>query len=174
MDNVIETAKSARASCRTCRAKIEKGALRFGEAVENQFSPDGGLALRWHHLACAAKSIPAKVKPVLDVYAGEIGDRAEIEAMLAAGGKASAERAFPYAERAPSGRSRCLQCGEAIAKDEWRVAIEREIDTGAFTRSGAGYLHPRCVDAHAGDIWEVVKENSGLDDAEIEKMRARE
>ena len=37
---------------------------------------------------------------------------------------------FPYTDRAPTGRAKCMQCEEPIAKDSFRVAVEREIDTG--------------------------------------------
>lgn len=170
MENVIEPAKSGRATCRTCRKKIEKGALRFGESMESQFDPDG-TSLLWHHLECAAKKVPDKVKPVLAAYTGDVPDRAALEQTLASA-KKSADRAFPYAERAPSGRSRCLECEETIPKGEWRVAIEREIDTGSFVRTGAGYLHPKCAEAHAGDIWEEVEANSELEPAELDALRA--
>jgi hypothetical protein len=170
MDDVIEVAKSGRATCRTCRKKIDKGVLRFGEAAANQFDPDGGMTMRWHHIECAAGSLGAKVKAVLDAHSGEIPNRAEIEKLITSK-KASAERAFPYAERAPTGRSRCIECNETIEKESWRVAIEREIDTGTITRAGAGYLHPACTEAHAGDVWDAVRENSGLSDAEFQELR---
>lgn len=170
MDNVIEVAKSGRATCRTCRKKIDKGALRFGEAAENAFDPDGGMSLRWHHLECAAKQLPAKVKPALEAYGGDVPNRAEVESLLAAGKKGGGQKAFPYAERAPTGRSRCIECDQAIEKGTWRVAIEREIDTGSFVRTGAGYLHPACVEAQAGDVWDEVEANSGLDEAEQKEL----
>lgn len=170
MDNVIESAKSGRASCRTCRKKIDKGSLRFGEAAENQFDPDGGMTLRWHHLECAAKQMPEKVKPALDAFDGDVPNRAQIDAALASGKKkAAAQKSFPYAEKAPTGRSRCIECGEPIEKDTWRVAVEREIDAGGFQRTGAGYLHPACSEVHAD--WDQVEENSGLDEAELADLR---
>ncbi len=49
----VETAKSSRATCRTCGDKIEKGTLRLGEP--NEF--EGNVSYRWHHLACAAGRI---------------------------------------------------------------------------------------------------------------------
>ena len=52
---------------------------------------------------------------------------------------------FPYADKAPTGRAKCMQCEEPIAKDSIRVAVEREIDTGSMVTRGAGYLHPKCV-----------------------------
>jgi len=52
---------------------------------------------------------------------------------------------FPYVDRAPTGRAKCMQCEEAIEKGSYRVAVEREVDTGSFATRSAGYLHPRCV-----------------------------
>src|SRR3954469_25138236 len=105
MANVIEESKSSRASCRTCRQKIEKGALRFGEEVPNAFDPGGGTAYAWHHLTCAAKKKPAEVKAALDAFAGEVPQRAELDAILAEAKETT--KTFPYAERAPTGRSKC-------------------------------------------------------------------
>jgi len=72
---------------------------------------------------------------------------------------------FPYADRAPTGRAKCMQCEEPIAKDAFRIAVEREVDTGSFVTRGAGYLHPKCVAENL--------ENTGgsLDDM-IEGLRA--
>jgi hypothetical protein len=167
-EDVIEVAKSGRAACRTCREKIAKDVLRFGEMAPNQF--DGGMSLRWHHIECAAKSLGPKLKAAMARYEGEIPDRAKLEELMASGAKTAA-KTFPYVEKAPSGRSRCLECQETIEKGAWRVAIEREIDAGGMTRMGAGYLHPGCAEAHAGDLWDAVKENSGLSDAEFTEAR---
>ncbi|MBZ0117276.1 MAG: hypothetical protein K8H88_09790 [Sandaracinaceae bacterium] len=179
MDNVIEVAKTGRATCRTCRKKIEKATLRFGEAIVNQFDPDGGMTHVWHHLVCAAGRMPDKVKPVLETFEGEIPDRGEIDAALASGGgkkggggTSKAKRNFPYAERAPSGRSKCLECDENIEKDAWRIAIEREIDTGSFMTTGAGYLHPACAGDHVADDWDAIEQNSGLSESDYAALRA--
>jgi poly [ADP-ribose] polymerase len=153
--NVIEEAKSGRASCRTCRKAIGKGELRFGEEAANAFGDQPSM--RWHHLACAAQKLPAELKETLEKYPGEVPERAELEKKMSealAGGHAK-PGGFPYADKAPTGRARCLQCQTAIDKDTLRVAIEREIDTGAMVTRGAGYLHPKCVGAYveatAGD-----------------------
>ena len=116
MAHMIEEAKSSRATCRTCREKIEKGVLRFGEETPNTFDPGGPPSYLWHHLACAAKKRPADVKIALDAFAGNVPNRAEIDAILAAPPKLGAgeKPPFPYAERASTGRSKCLECEEAI------------------------------------------------------------
>lgn len=159
MSNTIEQAKTGRAKCRKCREKIEKGALRFGHAVEGDY----GESLQWYHLACAAEKVPIDLEKSLAEYGAEIPDRAALEESIAKNrGKQKPSR-LPYAELAPSGRSACLVCGEKIPKDEPRVAVEREIDAGGFTRMGAGYLHPACVpdlEDAPDDLAEDLRENS--------------
>jgi hypothetical protein len=155
MANVIEESKSNRATCRTCRQKIDKGVLRFGEETENTFSSDGGTSYFWHHLECAAGKVPAKVKDALASFTGTVPNRDKLDAILAAPPKASGKGApkgnFPYAERAATGRSKCMSCDEAIEKGTFRVAVEREVDTGSFTTTGPGYLHPACSPEYTGD-----------------------
>jgi hypothetical protein len=160
MANVIEESKSARATCRTCRQKIDKGVLRFGEEAPNQFD-EGTTSYFWHHLLCAAKKKPALVKEALNSFTGTVPNRAELDAALAGAKPAAGERPYPYAERASTGRSRCMQCDEAIEKDSLRIAVEREVDTGTFTRKGPGYLHVACALEHTGDaaLFEKVKKN---------------
>jgi ferredoxin len=145
LNRIIEEAKTGRARCRGCRQNIAKGELRFGEEAPNDFDPEGGgTSMRWFHLGCAADQRPALLKEALAGYSGEIPDRAQLEERLAKA-EASAPPPFPYAEHAPTGRSRCGSCGEQIEKGAFRVAYEREIETGMTMRKGAGYLHLRCA-----------------------------
>ena len=175
MANVIEEAKSGRASCRTCKKPIAKGELRFGEEAPNAFGDQPSM--RWHHLTCAADKLPAELKAALDEYSGDVPNRAELDKQMAdsiAKGHAK-PGGFPYVDKAPTGRARCMQCSEAIAKDSLRVAIEREIDTGATVTRGAGYMHPKCVaaylEANGGDKHELVegvRANSRLTPADLD------
>ena len=153
MADVIEAAKSARATCRTCREKIEKGQLRFGHQTANAFDPGGPPSHMWHHLLCGAKRHPLEVKTALAAFSAEVPNRAEIEAILAAAPKSRGldRPPFPYSERAATGRSKCLACQQPIDKGTLRIAIEREVETGMFTSRGAGYLHPRCAVEHLKD-----------------------
>ena len=137
MPHMIESAKSGRASCRVCRKKIEKGELRFGEEAPNAFDPDGGSSYFWHHLACAAQKKPNELKQALAAFTGEIPNRAEIDALLQA-----APPDFPYAERAPTGRSKCLACGTAFITGEKIVALV--LDDG---KRDSAWLHPACEGA---------------------------
>jgi poly [ADP-ribose] polymerase len=164
MANVIEEAKSGRAACRTCKKPIAKGELRFGEEAPNAFGD--APSLRWHHLACAAEKLPAELKAALDTYPGEVPDRTALDhQMTDAIAKGHAKPGgFPYADKAPTGRARCMQCQTAIDKDAVRVAVEREVDTGAMVQTSAGYLHPRCAAAY-------VEEHGSTTDTLIAGLR---
>jgi hypothetical protein len=173
MAHTIEEAKSGRATCRTCREKIDKGALRFGEETPNAFDPGGAPSYLWHHLLCAAKRRAAEVKVALETFAGNLPNRAELDAILSAPPKGADKPPFPYAERAPTGRSKCVACSEPIDRDALRVAIEREVDTGSFMTKGAGYLHARCALAHLENpgLLATLKQNSrGLDERDFAEL----
>jgi poly [ADP-ribose] polymerase len=167
MAHTIEVAKSGRAGCRSCKSPIPKGELRFGEETPNQFGDAGEMTYRWHHIKCAASKLPTELRAALTAYEGEVPDRAELERLMA---EAEANRPpppppFPYADRAPTGRARCLGCGEAIAKGALRVAIERELERGMGVTKGAGYLHPACAAAY-------VEEQGGTHDKLTTELRA--
>lgn len=177
MANVIEEAKSGRASCRTCRQPIAKGELRLGIEAVTQFSD--APSLQWHHLACAAGKLPAELKDALAAYAGDVPDRAALDAAMAeAIAKGAAKPGgIPFVDRAPTGRARCLQCGAPIEKASYRVAVERELDTAAFQARGPGFLHPRCaaanVAASGGTVDELVAavtQNSRVPADELERV----
>ena len=179
MANVIEEAKSGRASCRTCRKAIAKGELRLGVEAQTQFSDTPSM--QWHHLLCAAQKLPDELKAVLAEYAGEIPNRAEIDAALADSAKKASAKpaAFPYVDRAPTGRARCMQCGQSIEKAAFRVAVERELEVGANVTRGAGYMHPGCVAGNLENIGGSVEElveglraNSRLTEAELDGVIA--
>lgn len=52
----------------------------------------------------------------------------------------------PVVERAKSGRSKCVVCTQAIAKDAWRVGVERLVETPTFRGRATVWLHPGCRD----------------------------
>lgn len=45
-------AKLGTSSCKKCKQKIEKGALRIAKVVANPFSEDAGDMKQWYHPAC--------------------------------------------------------------------------------------------------------------------------
>jgi len=177
MAHTIETAKSGRAKCRKCKKPIDKGELRFGEEIENAFADDGRMSYRWYHLACGAGACPLGLNQALGAYEGEVENRDELDKIIASAKKKQKPKDYPYGELAPSGRSTCLACGEKIGKGDFRVAIEREVDTGSFVTTGAGYLHAACAPEHIGEssaeLLAKIKENTlALDDAELAALGA--
>lgn len=169
MAHRIEISPSGRAACKTCGKAIAKGELRLGEEYASQFGSDGA-ALRWHHLACGAQSLPAVLRAAMDTYAGDIPNRAELDAVMnneAKTPKKVTSGALPTADLAPTSRAKCIQCNATIAKGSVRIAVEREIDTGSFATKAAGYLHPQCAQEWAAqdleDFIAQVQANTALD-----------
>jgi Poly(ADP-ribose) polymerase and DNA-Ligase Zn-finger region len=167
MAETIETAKTGRARCRGCRQPIEKGSLRFGEEQPSAFAE--GMQWAWYHLPCAAKQKPVPMKAALAAFEGEVPDRAALEAAMAEADTSAS--VYPYAERAPTARSRCLHCREPIEKGALRIATERELE--AMGRPGTGYLHPRCAREYLElpDLPAALRTNSrGLADADLQEI----
>lgn len=142
----IEPARSSRSGCKTCRRKIQKGALRFGVRVEGPF----GAGFLWHHLTCAARRRMEEVEEAYGLESWEPGTEvpplSELEQLRE---KADQERKKrkqpPFAERAPSGRSRCKQCGEPIVQDGLRVGLPVQVEFGRQVRINTILVHPGCV-----------------------------
>ncbi|MFT5356995.1 MAG: hypothetical protein ACI9KE_004222 [Polyangiales bacterium] len=150
MGHSIQISPSGRAACRTCKDKIPKGELRFGEEVPSQFG-SSGVQKVWHHIKCAAGTKGDLVGPALEAFKDDVPNRDELlELIRGSAGKGSKKAgALPNADLAPTGRAKCILCDDAIEKGSVRIAVEREIDTGNFTTKGAGYLHPVCVESWA-------------------------
>ncbi|OGQ78401.1 MAG: hypothetical protein A2289_25070 [Deltaproteobacteria bacterium RIFOXYA12_FULL_58_15] len=166
----VESAKSGRAKCRKCKASIAKGDLRFGNEVETAF----GESVYWYHLNCAAAATPVELARALETTSEDIPNRADLDKQILAGRKGAKPTVFPYAERAASGRSTCLACSDKIAKGDLRVAIESEIDTGAFTKKGPKYLHAGCATKHAGDdglVEALEKHSTSLSDTDLLELK---
>lgn len=179
MANHIEEAKSGRASCRTCKKAIDKGELRLGVEAASSFGDTPSM--QWHHLLCAATKLPAELEEALKAYPGEVANRAELDVAMADAIKSGHAKpgGFPYADRAPTGRAKCIHCKEPIAKDSLRVAVEREIEMGAGMQTSAGYLHPKCfapyLAASDGDTEEAtiaLTNNSRIPEADLASVLA--
>jgi poly [ADP-ribose] polymerase len=174
----IEEAKTGRASCRSCKKPIAKGDLRLGEEVPNAFAA-GEVTYQWHHLPCAAKKKPLVLEEALQGTALPIPDREALEKDIAANKKNQKPTTFPYAERAKTSRSTCISCSEAIEKGTLRIAVEREVDTGAFVTSGAGYLHAACATGWIADnaplegdlLTHLQKNSTGLEAGDVEALK---
>lgn len=174
MPHMIESAKTGRASCRSCKQAIEKATLRFGEEVPNAFSP-GEMTFQWHHLKCASEKRPAALKQALETTELDIPEKEELLKTCEVSGKNQKPTNFPYAEHAPTGRASCMGCSEKIEKGDLRVAVEKELDAGAFAGKSAGYLHPACAPEHTGDdpveLFEKIKANTlNLESGDMEAL----
>ena len=173
----IEISPSSRAQCRGCKKKIDKGELRFAESYMLPGTDQEGK--RYFHLKCAAEKAGAGLQEAMNGYEGEIPDKAGLEELIkkAPPKKGGKPTKFPSADRAPTGRAKCIQCSEAIEKDSWRVAIEREIDTGTFMTKGAGYLHPGCAlewvqeNGDPAGFTDQVLANSSMAEADAADLR---
>ena len=74
----------------------------------------------------------------------------------------------------PTGTHPLRHCDEAIEKGTMRVAVEREVDTGTFTSTGPGYLHPGCAAEYTGDesLLEKIKANVSLPEEDMAALGA--
>jgi poly [ADP-ribose] polymerase len=170
MAEMIEAAKTGRAKCRACRQPIEKGTLRFGEEQPSAFAE--GLQWVWYHLECGAKKRPTQVRNALTAFQGDVPGRAELDRLLAEADQSPTTA--PYAERAPTGRSRCQQCEQPIEKGTLRIAFERELEVGGMARAGVGYLHSACAATYLDqekDLLATLRKNSrGLSDSDVAEL----
>ena len=123
------------------------------------------------------------LEEALQTTAVVVFDRAYLEREIAANRKNQQPDKYPYAERAKTSRSSCLSCTNAIEQGTLRVAVERDVDRGAFVAKGAGYLHGICAGAWlssnssnsssaAGDLLGVISANSpSLDRADLDALK---
>jgi hypothetical protein len=164
---VIEGARSSRSKCKVCRKAIQKETLRLGILIEGPY----GTGYIWHHLKCAAKR---KFDHVKEAYAVEAWKEAKVpptkvpkleelerlreEADL----KRKERKTIPYAELAPSGRSRCKHCNELIEKGSPRVVLGRGIIFGNQERTAPVSVHPQCVQEELMHE-ESITEREGLE-----------
>lgn len=163
----IEPARSGRSKCKACRRAIAKDTLRFGFLIEGPF----GTGYLWHHMNCAARRFPERVEAAYEERAWDEGVEVppieKLRLMAESAEKRRAERkTAPYVERSPSGRAACKTCGEAIAKDTFRVVMLRRVEFGGQVRHGTVNVHPGCVWA------EIDREDSAVEpDALAEALR---
>lgn len=168
--HVIEPASSGRAKCRGCSARIEKGALRFGEKLENPFA-DGEMT-HWFHLDCAAFKRPAPLAETLERREAPLENQESLEAEAR---KGLEHRRLPRvngAERASSGRATCRSCRETIAKGSWRIPLVYW-EEGRFAPSG--FVHARCAGAYfeTTDVLPRVRRFAPtLEEADLRELEA--
>lgn len=140
----LEVSPSGRAGCRGCKKPIPKGEVRFAESFTMPGSDQESY--RYWHLPCAAAKLGTELKAAMDAYEGDLPERAAIELAIAnAPKKTGKDRPLPHADRAPTSRAKCIQCGEGIEKASLRVGVQREAEPGAAFARGPSYLHPACA-----------------------------
>ncbi len=175
----IEGARSSRSKCKSCKKPIQKDAVRLGILIDGPF----GQGYLWHHLKCAAKR---QADHVEEAYAGEYFEAGlelppidSLRQLAAAAEKKKAEKkTAPYAEVAPTGRSKCRHCDQLIDRGSFRIGLLREVEFYGQTRQGVVNVHPGCVAAEldadhcmteALEFAEGLKLNSrGLEPEEIQ------
>ena len=148
MPHVFEPAASGRSKCRGCKQPLQKGELRFGEALPNPFGE--GEVTHWFHPRCAAYK---RAEPLIEALQGaaDVPDREDLERIARA---SLVQRRLPRidgAERAPGSQARCRECKQAIEKGSWRIRLVFH-EEGTF--SPGGFLHLGCRQAYfeTGDI----------------------
>ena len=164
---MIESATSARATCRGCNRKIPKGELRFGERQPNAFG-EGEMTL-WFHLPCAAFKRP---EAFLEV--ARASSEPTATGLIPAAEEGVSHRRLPRvngAERAPTGRARCRSCRELIDAGTWRIALTFFEE---FRFSPSGFVHAACAPSYfeTEEILDRVAHFSpDLDRAELDDLR---
>lgn len=145
MADVLQPAKSGRASCRGCGRKIPKGELRFGEHLPNPYTE--GETLHWFHLVCAACRIPDKLGPVLQEHGDAVEEAGCLRHLIDQTLAHPRLTRLVRAERASSGRARCRSCKQPIAHGDWRLVLQL-IEEGVT--SPLGFIHARCAEPYFG------------------------
>ncbi len=171
MPDVIEIAKSGRASCRGCGRNIARGELRFGEALPNAYAE--GESLFWFHIVCAACMRPEKFGPVLDTCEQPIPEQDWLRHAVKEGVTHLHLPRLVRAERASSGKAHCRQCRQVVNKDSWRLALQM-FEEGRMQNIGT--IHIECAKEYFGtvDILDRIErltvELSPTDLSELERL----
>lgn len=190
---IIENARSGRSKCKTCRKTIPKDELRLGVLVEGPF----GAGHMWHHLNCAAGRWMPKVEEAYEAEAWtaakvppSVDDLPDLASLRELAVKGEAERAakekdkkvLPYAEIAPSDRSKCKQSGEPIPKGSVRIVLGKEAQFGNQTRTSPYAVLPEHVDAALAEediatdphtLVDALRANSKIDAEALEEALGR-
>jgi hypothetical protein len=166
---VIEGARSGRSRCKICRRAIHKDNLRLGVLIEGPY----GTGYLWHHLTCAARR---RFENVEEAYGCEAWKHAKTppdqvpnldelrKIREQAEDRRRNRKPIPFAEVAPSGRSKCKHCDGPIEKGAIRVVLGRGIYFGSQVRTAPINVHPGCV-ASALQAEDCSTEAEGLEAA---------
>lgn len=173
MPHTIEPAASGRSKCRACGANIGKGELRFGERMPNPFAEEEGAeTTHWYHVLCGAYRRPESFAELLESGVVESSDHRKLADAVTLGCAHRRLERIDGVERAPSGRARCRECREAIAKGDWRIGLVYW-DEGMV--NAAGFIHLGCAGAYFGttNILDRLEHfGRDLSDDEVAELRA--
>lgn len=150
LTDILQIAPTGRARCRACATKLEKGALRFGEALPSAYGEGDAATYYWFHPRCAAQRRPEKFVPLAKDPARAAG-LTDAEALAAEGEMGLLHPRIPRiagAEMAPSGRARCRHCKELIAQGLWRIRLSNFAASGFF--EPLGFIHAQCARDYFG------------------------
>ena len=187
----IEPAKSGRSSCRECRKKILKDAIRVGNPYQFN-SPKGDVltGYSWFHLECTPSYVIPETINSLKRDPLEDTDQQKdvlstLERMFKEKPKKVSQRKrndkSPFFEIAKSSRGKCRKCEEKIEKGVIRVAESTmvELDDGRKFPSYK-YYHQDCYFDQTEDpkssinsIINTSLEKQSIDDEEVEKIKRR-
>ncbi len=163
--STIEPAKSGRSKCGTCKKKIEKGALRFGEYNDRYES------YRWYHLVCGAALDARDFVEAAEESEHDVGD---IDAILEESKMVGKGTKTPRVEPASSARSKCVVCKEKIKpKGVLRGVLYYEVDVDSWRK---GNTHVGCMSEVAemdrDDLIDEILENSLIDEDQRQEVIA--
>lgn len=189
---IIEYARSGRAKCKGCRKAIKKDDLRLGVMVEGPF----GQGHMWYHLECSAGHIMEKLEEAYETEAWKEAksppdpkDLPSLDFLRTLADKAEEQRAekaknkkvIPYAEIAPSNRSKCKQSGEPIPKGAVRIVLGKEAQFGSQVRISPFAVLPQFVTSalndpeigtQAEDLFEQLQANSKIEQEQLDEAIA--
>lgn len=171
MAHLIESAASGRSKCRGCGQPIQRGELRFGERVPNNFGE--GETTLWFHPLCAAYKRP---QPLLEALAGTAQIAPDRDGLERAALRSVAHERLQRidgAERSRSGQAKCRSCHEPIVRESWRIRVVF-YEEGRFAPGGYVHLACRKVYFETDEIFDqVVNFSPALSDADrAELIRA--
>lgn len=164
--SIIEPAKSSRSKCGTCREKIDKGELRFGEYNDRYDS------YRWYHLVCGAA---LDARDFVDAAQTSDADVGDVDAILEKAKNVGKGTGTPRVEPASSARSKCVVCKEKIKpKGVLRGVLYYEVDVDQWRK---GNTHVGCMsqvsDLDRDDLIDEIFENSLIDDDQRQEVIAQ-
>lgn len=168
MAHLFEPAATGRSKCRGCAQPIQRGELRFGERVPNNFGE--GETTLWFHPLCAAYKRPQALLEAVSETTDGVPGRESLE--RAALGSVAHERLqrIDGAERSPTGQAKCRSCHEPIERGSWRIRVVF-FEEGRF--APGGFVHLACRKAYFGtdDILEQVLQFSpALSDTDRDEL----